>query len=49
MERWLAEEQEACYAVDVPQDRRIQQHEDDYAGCYYRTCLIRSVAYANPC
>ena len=48
MERWLAEEQEACYALDVPQDYRIQQHEHYYAGCYYRSYLIRSVAYANP-
>jgi hypothetical protein len=47
-ERWLAEGHEACYALDVPQDLRVQQHKHYYAGCYYRTYLIRSVAYANP-
>ena len=47
-ERWLAEGHAACYALDVPQDLRVQQHEPYYAGCYYRTYLTRNFAYANP-
>ena len=47
-ERWLAEGHEACYALDMPQDLRLQRHWHSYAGCYYRTYLIRNFAYANP-
>ena len=47
-ERWLVEGHEACYALVVPPDLRLQQHWHQYAGCCYRTYLIRSFVYANP-
>ena len=47
-ELWLAEGHAACYARDVLQALRAQQHEPYYAVCYYRTYLIRNFAYANP-
>ena len=31
---WLAEGHEACYALDVPQALRLQQHWHYDAGCY---------------
>jgi hypothetical protein len=46
--RWLAEGYKTCYALDVPQEIRGQQHEYYDAGCYYRTHRIRNFAYANP-
>jgi hypothetical protein len=48
-ERWLAEEPEACYALDVPEDLRVQQHWCYYAICYYQVYFIRSFAYVDPC
>ncbi len=47
-EPWLAEGHAACYALDVPQDLRLQQHWHYDAGCYYRTYRIRNCAYADP-
>ena len=46
-ERWLAEGHEVCYALDVPQELRVEQHEHYYAGYYYRTRPIRNFAYVN--